>query len=125
MPRVPLRSWYRRLRLVPHAAFEHGMEAELRHHLELETKALVARGMTPALARDVARQRFGSFAHVKDDCRESWGMRALDTRRRRHSTRSSSTTRCRSTCWAGRAPARADRRRLAEFFDVLGVTPVL
>jgi putative ABC transport system permease protein len=55
------------------------MEAELRHHLELETDALVAGGMPPSRARDVARQRFGSLAQVKDDCRESWGMRAIDT----------------------------------------------
>jgi len=32
-----------------------------------------------ARARDVARQRFGSLAQVKDGCRESWGMRAIDT----------------------------------------------
>ena len=54
------------------------MDAELRHHLELETEALVARGMTPDAARDAARRRFGSVALVKDDCRESWGMRAID-----------------------------------------------
>ncbi len=59
--------------------FEHGMEAELRHHLEMEADALVARGMTPEAARDTARRRFGSVALVKDDCRESWGMRAVDT----------------------------------------------
>ena len=35
--------------------------------------------MTPDAARDAARRRFGSVALVKDDCRESWGMRAIDT----------------------------------------------
>ena len=38
----------------------------------------IARGMAPAAARDAARRRFGSVALVKDDCRESWGMRAID-----------------------------------------------
>jgi predicted permease len=61
------------------SAFEQNMDAELRHHLDLETEALVIRGMTPEAARDAARQRFGSLALVKDDCRESWGMRAIDT----------------------------------------------
>ena len=61
------------------SAFEQSMDAELRHHLELETDALIARGMTPAAARDQARRHFGSVALVKDDCRESWGMRAIDT----------------------------------------------
>ena len=54
------------------------MEAELRFHLEHEAEALVERGMDPAAARDAARRRFGSIALVKDDCRESWGMRAID-----------------------------------------------
>ena len=54
------------------------MDEELRYHLERETEALVALGMPPDAARDTARQRFGSVALVKDDCRESWGMRAID-----------------------------------------------
>ena len=70
---------FRRLRgSVRTSAFEQDMDAELRHHLDLETEALVARGMTPDAARDSARRRFGSVALVKDDCRESWGMRAID-----------------------------------------------
>jgi predicted permease len=52
-------------------AFEDSMEAELAHHLDLETQALVAHGMDPAEARAGAHRRFGSVAHVKDACRES------------------------------------------------------
>jgi putative ABC transport system permease protein len=76
-------SWLtlvRRLRgSVRTPAFEESMEAEMRHHLELETEALVARGLDPGAAREAARRRFGSVALVKDGCRESWGVRALDT----------------------------------------------
>src|SRR3954471_12598628 len=73
-------TMFRRLRgSVRTSAFEQSMEAALCHHLEPETDALVAGGMTPATARDTARRRFGSVALVKDDCRESWGMRAIDT----------------------------------------------
>src|SRR4029077_2453229 len=50
-----------------------------RHHLELEIEALIARGMNPAEAADAARRRFGRVAQVKDDCRDSWGLRAIDT----------------------------------------------
>src|SRR4029077_6347162 len=50
-----------------------------RHHFELEIEALIARGMNPAEAADAARRRFGSVAQVKDDCRDSWGLRAIDT----------------------------------------------
>src|SRR3954471_4608703 len=69
----------RRLRgSVRTSAFEDSMEAELRHHLELETESLINRGLAPETARAAARQRFGSVALVKDDCRESWGMRTID-----------------------------------------------
>src|SRR4051812_24505395 len=60
------------------SAFEQGMDAELRLHQEMETETLVARGMTVDAARDMARRSFGSMALVKDDCRESWGVRAVD-----------------------------------------------
>jgi putative ABC transport system permease protein len=76
-------SLWRRLRgSLPATAFEDSMEAELAHHLELETQALVARGMDPADARADARRRFGSVAQVKDACRDSWFpgcLRALDS----------------------------------------------
>jgi putative ABC transport system permease protein len=57
------------------------MDAEMQHHLELEAEKLMAGGMTAAAARRAARSRFGSVAAVKDDCRDSWGMRAIDTLR--------------------------------------------
>ena len=76
---MSLTSVFRRLRgSVRSSAFENAMEAEMRHHLEFEAEALVARGRSPAEARDAARRRFGSTAQVKDDCRDSWGMRAID-----------------------------------------------
>jgi predicted permease len=74
-----LLTLFRRLRgSVRTSAFEQNMDAELRHHLEMETEALIASGMPPAAARETAQRRFGSVALVKDDCRESWGMRAID-----------------------------------------------
>jgi putative ABC transport system permease protein len=83
-------SFLRRLRgSFRGTAFEQAMEAELRHHLELEADALMAHGMPVAQARLVAQQRFGSVAQVKDACRESWGMRIVDTLRQdaRHGVR--------------------------------------
>jgi len=69
---MSMTSVLRRLRgSVRSSAFESSMEAEMRHHLELEIEALIARGMNPAEARDAARRRFGSVAQVKDDCRDS------------------------------------------------------
>src|SRR6266571_656711 len=77
---MSVRSMFHRLRgSVRTTAFEQSMDAELRLHLEFETDALIASGMTPAAARETAQRRFGSVALIKDDCRESWGMRAIDT----------------------------------------------
>jgi putative ABC transport system permease protein len=59
-------------------AFEESMEAELRHHLELEAEMLAARGMSTGEARDLACRRFGSVSQVKDECRDSCGQRAID-----------------------------------------------
>jgi len=39
-------------------AFEESMEAELRHHLELEAEMLARRGMSAGEARDLAWRRF-------------------------------------------------------------------
>ena len=67
--------------------------------------------MGPAEARDAARRRFGSVAQVKDDCRESWGMRAIDTLRQdvRYAARSLAQV---SRLHRGRpADARARHRR--------------
>ena len=76
---MSMTSAFRRLRgSVRSSAFESSMEAEMRHHLELEIETLIARGMNPAEAGDAARRRFGSIARVKDDCRDSWGLRAID-----------------------------------------------
>src|SRR5262245_54477457 len=76
---MPVTFLLRRLRgSVRSSAFESSMEAEMRHHLELEAEALMARGMNRAEAGDAARRRFGSIAQLKDDCRDSWGLRAID-----------------------------------------------
>ena len=55
--------------------FERDMDAELRHHLELEIEHLVQRGIPLQEARAAAQRTFGSIAYVKDECRESWGVR--------------------------------------------------
>ena len=59
-------------------AFERQMSAELAAHLEFEVDALVAHGWDLADARLEARRRFGSVAQIEDQCRDSWGVRAID-----------------------------------------------
>ena len=57
---MSLLTLFRRIRgSVRTSAFERNMDEELRHHLELETEALVAGGMTSEAAGVTARRRFG------------------------------------------------------------------
>lgn len=49
---------------------EREMDDELAFHLELETQANVARGMTPAGARQAALRAFGGVAQAKESIRE-------------------------------------------------------
>jgi putative ABC transport system permease protein len=55
------------------------MDEELRDHLRREIDERVRRGASPAEAEAAARQAFGRLEHVKDDCRQSWGVRLADT----------------------------------------------
>jgi len=58
--------------------FEQQMDAELRSHLEFEIEERIRRGASPVEARAAALRTFGSLAQVKDECRDSWGIRTLD-----------------------------------------------
>jgi predicted permease len=72
-----LRSWWsaatRRTR------FEDEMRAEMEFHLQARVDDLIASGVAPAAARRRARMEFGTADAIKDDCRQSRGLRFLDT----------------------------------------------
>ena len=63
------------------SAAEDDLDDELRFHLERATEQHMARGLSPREARRQARLAFGQLDTVKDDCRQSWGVRQLDTLR--------------------------------------------
>jgi len=71
------RSWWsaaaRRTR------FEDEMRAEMEFHLQARVDDLMASGVAPAAARRQARMEFGTADAIKDDCRQSRGLRFLDT----------------------------------------------
>jgi predicted permease len=58
---------------------ERGMDEELRFHVEMETEANMRRGLVPDEARRTALVSFGGVERVKDECRDSWGVRFLET----------------------------------------------
>jgi putative ABC transport system permease protein len=47
------------------------LASEIQMHLEEETRALVAKGMSPAAARAEARRGFGPVAAIEDACRDT------------------------------------------------------
>ncbi|HEU5219008.1 MAG TPA: ABC transporter permease, partial [Gemmatimonadales bacterium] len=73
-----LRNLVFRLRAV---LFPRAMERELRDefafHLDMETRKLIAQGMTPAAAAREAHSRFGGQAAERERTRDSWGIGVL------------------------------------------------
>jgi predicted permease len=51
------------------------MDDELRFHLEKQTEQNAARGMSAQEARYAALRKFGNVGQVKEECRDSWGVR--------------------------------------------------
>jgi predicted permease len=59
--------------------FEDDMHAEMAFHLEARIADLVAAGMTRAAATRQARMEFGTVDAIAEDCRQSRGLRLVDT----------------------------------------------
>ena len=57
---------------------EQDMDDELRFHLEKQTEQNIARGMIPKEARYAAMRQFGNVGALKEECRDTWGMRAIN-----------------------------------------------
>ena len=68
--------------LVRRGHAEDDLDDELRFHLERAVEQHVARGLSVREARRRARLAFGPIDAVKDDCRQSWGIRQIDIFRR-------------------------------------------
>jgi putative ABC transport system permease protein len=73
------RAWARTRALFRRRRLEREMEEELRLHLELEAEDNVRRGLSPEDARRAAAISFGGLDRAREECRDSWGHRALET----------------------------------------------
>jgi putative ABC transport system permease protein len=71
--KLPLRfrSLFRKNRV------ENELRDELRFHLENMIEENIARGMTPEESRYAALREFGGIEQMKEECRDSWGMRLI------------------------------------------------
>ncbi|TAM80886.1 MAG: ABC transporter permease [Acidobacteria bacterium] len=56
---------------------EQEMDDELRFHLEKQAEHNIARGMSAEEARYAALRKFGNMGQVKEECRDTWGMRFI------------------------------------------------
>jgi predicted permease len=72
-----IRSWWSAL--TSRSRFESEMRSELAFHLQSYTDDLIASGVAPAEARRRAQMEFGTVDAIKDDCRQSRGLRLIDT----------------------------------------------
>jgi hypothetical protein len=73
-------AWLKRLRtIVRRRSMERELDAELAFHLDMLAAEYVRRGASPAAARRTARQTFGGVERVKDDVRETWLTRLVET----------------------------------------------
>jgi len=75
--RLRISAW---LRSVFHRREMHDdLAEELHFHLERQIEAYLAAGMDPVQARRQAALAFGGLEGVKEDCRDQWGARLLDS----------------------------------------------
>src|SRR5882672_8494446 len=81
--RVRMRSVFRRDRA------ERQLDAELRFHVDQQTEENLRAGMSAEAARLAALRATGSVTRIKEQCRESLGLRLLDELRQdvRHASR--------------------------------------
>ena len=64
--------------LLRRGSAETDLSDELRFHIEQETDAAIARGMSPAAARTEALRLFGGVERFKEECRDVRGVRPLE-----------------------------------------------
>ena len=58
---------------------ERELDAELQFHLDMQTAEYVRQGAAPEAARRAARQLFGGVEGIKDDVRDTWLTRLVET----------------------------------------------
>src|SRR5450759_4149695 len=70
--------WFRLRALFDRKALDTELDIELRDHVERETRANVAKGMSMEEARRAALVAFGGVQRFKEEARDTRGMRWLD-----------------------------------------------
>jgi putative ABC transport system permease protein len=69
--------YYRLQALFRRRSMQAELDAELRAHIEQQAEKYIQAGMSPEEAARRARLEFGGVEQVKEECRESWGVRLI------------------------------------------------
>src|ERR1035438_264651 len=68
-----LRTQFRKKKL------DQELSEEVAFHIEQETQENIAAGMSAEEARYAALRKFGGIDQVKEECRDAWGVRFIET----------------------------------------------
>ena len=76
-----MRQWWSKVRawMTGRAGIDNDMAEEVRSHVEMETDALVERGMNPEAARTAAHRHFGTATAVTEHAHEAWTFVAFES----------------------------------------------
>ena len=73
-------AWLKRVRTIfRRGSMERELDIELQFHLDMLAAEYVRRGIPPDAARRSARQTFGGVESIKDDVRDAWLTRLVET----------------------------------------------
>lgn len=73
-------EWLRRLLTIPRRRrLDADMAEEMRHHVDLRRRQLIDDGVDPRAAGREAMRMFGNEARIREQARDVWGIRWLDT----------------------------------------------
>ena len=70
---------FRARTLFGRAELEQQLDEELQFHFDMQVATNVQTGMSPMVAQTMARRQFGSLSQHKDDYRDRWGARWIET----------------------------------------------
>jgi predicted permease len=74
-----IQLWRRLLFYLWGHRFDRELEEEIRTHLKMKTEQNIKAGMSPQQARNTALREFGNVTLVREDSRDMWAFRSVET----------------------------------------------
>ena len=74
-----MQLWRRLLYYFRRDKFDRQLQEEMRFHVEMKIRENVVAGMSPKEAHYAAQRQFGNQTFIREESREMWGFRSLET----------------------------------------------